>query len=87
MPIYYKFKVNRPRYYLVKPDRGIILPNSTIDVTIKLHKEGISEANSDKFKCFYTKTSVDASEAELDKFEERLGTEQRKLLVVVNNIP
>lgn len=45
-PIYYKviishifqFKVNRPRFYLVKPDRGVISPNSTVEINIKLHK-------------------------------------------------
>lgn len=44
-PIYFKvtslsiqFKVNRPRFYIVKPDRGIVKPNSSVDVNIKLHK-------------------------------------------------
>lgn len=34
--------------------------------------QGISEANTDKFKCFYTKATADANDQNMDKFQERL---------------
>ena len=34
-----QFKVNRPKYYLVKPDRGTIQPGETKPISITLHKD------------------------------------------------